>query len=340
MYRQCSVLIVLIALIGFMHILHADAMPTDVTTDCPVVELHDEVETYTAGHLRQHSVLWDTTHGNDQYAAPPLAYSSLIANLADSGYTIDFCGGGVHNVDLMQYDVVVINIINSWFSAYTTEEVDSLVSFYDQGNQRVLLTSDCNFCNVGYLSYADNEPFIDNVFDWLSQTGGILIMGDNPNCPNVNINPIANAFHMTAGIASLYPYGLYFTNFASHPVFDGIDTLYFRAAGEVAATTPAEPIAWTTAMNRPTVAALDEAVGIAELPAGTVPDFRLAIGPNPFQHSVEIRGIEQPTEIRIFDVTGRLAAKQISNIVGQHLEEGVYFVYVDGFQSEKIVKIK
>lgn len=339
MYRQSSVLIVLVALIGFMHILYADAMPTDVTTGCPAVELHNEVKTHTAGPLRQHSVLWDTTHGNEENSVPPWRYSSLIANLADSGYTIDFCGGGVHNVDLMQYDVVLINVANSWFSAYTSEEVDSLVSFYDQGNQRVLLTGDCNFCDLGYLSYADNEPFIDNVFDWLSQTGGILIMGDNPNCPNVNINPIANAFHITAGITSLSPNDLYFANFASHPVFDGIDTLYYRAAGEVAATTPAEPIAWT-ATNRPTVAALDEVVGIAELPAGTVLHFRLAIGPNPFLHSVEIRGIVPPTEIRIFDVTGRLAAKQTSNIVGQHLEEGVYFVYVDGFQPEKIVKIR
>ncbi|UCF70231.1 MAG: T9SS type A sorting domain-containing protein [candidate division WOR-3 bacterium] len=339
MVRQSSVLTVLIALIGFTHMLHADAMPTDVTTGCPAVLVHEKVETPTVGPLRQHSVLWDTTHGTYLNYVPSIRYSTLLANLADSGYTVDYCGTGVHTVDLMQYDVVLINLVNNWNSAYTAEEVDSLVSFYDQDNQRVLLTGDMNFCENMYLSYADNVPFIDNVFDWLSETGGILIMGDNLGCPNVNINPIANAFHMTAGISNLTPTDLYFSNFALHPVFNGIDTVYYRAAGDVAATTPAEPIAWTV-MNLPTVAALDEAVGIAETPTITANYSHLKIGPNPFLHSTEIKGIEPPTEIRIFDVTGRLTARQTSNIVGQNLKEGVYFVYIDGFQPEKIVKIK
>ena len=339
MNRGSNVFILVMAAIAFMQVMSAGVLPTDMTTGCDVVESRETLETPKVEQLRQYSVLWDTTHGTYLNYVPSVRYSSLIANLADSGYTVDFCGTGVHTVDLTQYDVILINLVNSWNSPYTPEEVDSLVSYYNQDNQRVLLTGDMNFCENTYFSYADNVPFIDNVFDWLSETGGILILADGGGCPNVNINPIANAFNMTAGISALSPTDLYFFNFAPHPVFNGIDTVYYRAAGEVAATTPAEPIAWTE-MNQPTVAALDEAVGIAEAPIETVHYSRLNIIPNPFRHSTEIHGITAPIEIRLFDVTGRFISKQTDNAIGKDLKEGVYFVCVDGFQPEKIVKIK
>lgn len=339
MNRQSILFIALIALTGFMHILHADAMQADMTTGCPVVEVHEKVETPKAHSTRQHSVLWDTTHGTYLNYVPSVRYSSLIANLADSGYTVDFCGTGVNTVDLTQYDVIFINLVNSWNSAYTPEEVDSLVSYYDQDNQRVLLTGDMNFCENTYFMNADNVPFIDNVFDWLSETGGILIMGDGGGCPNENINPILAEFNMTAGVSALSPNDLYFFNFAPHPVFNDIDTVYYRAAGEVAANTPAEPIAWT-ATNQPTVAALDEAVAITEAPVEAVHYYRLNISPNPFRHSTEIHGITEPIEIRVFDVTGTYISKQTGNAIGRDLKEGVYFVCVEGFRPEKIVKIK
>ena len=339
MNRKSNVSIFILAAITFMQVLHADAMQTDMTTGGSAAEVHEKIQTSTAGHMRQHSVLWDTTHGTYLNYIPSVRFSSLIANLADSGYTVDFCGTGVHTVDLTQYDVIFINLVNSWNSAYTPEEVDSLVSYYNQDNQRVLLTGDMNFCENTYLSYAHNVPFIDNVFDWLSETGGILILGDGGGCPNVNINPIANAFNMTAGIAALSPTDLYFYDFAPHPVFNGVDTIYYRAAGEVAATAPAEPIAWTPT-NQPTVAALDEAVGIAEAPIETVHYSRLNVVPNPFRQIAEIQGITESTEIRVFDVTGRFISKQTGSLIGRDLKEGVYFVCVEGFQPAKILKIK
>jgi hypothetical protein len=325
MNRESNVYIFVLAVIAFMHVMYAGALPTDMTTGCRVVDVQETLETPKVERLRQYSVLWDTTHGTYLNYVPSVRYSSLIANLADSGYTVDFCGTGVHTVDLTQYDVIFINLVNSWNSPYTSEEVDSLVSYYNQDNQRVLLTGDMSFCENTYLSYADNVPFIGNVFDWLSETGGILIMGDGGGCPNVNINPIAAAFNMTAGITALAPTDL--------------DTIYYRAAGEVAATTPAEPIAWTVT-NQPTIAALDEAVGITEAPTGTVHFSRLNFYPNPFRHSTEIQGINEPTETRVFDVAGRFISKQTGNVIGRDLKEGVYFVCVEGFQPEKIVKIK
>jgi hypothetical protein len=339
MKREHNVYTLIVIIIAFGHVMYGDTRPTDLTTGCHVVAVQETVETSKAERLRQYSVLWDTTHGTYLNYDPFVRYSMLIANLADSGYTVDICSTGVHTVDLTQYDVILINLVNSWDNTYTPEEVDSLVSYYDQDNQRVLLTGDMNFCENTYFHNADNVPFTDNVFDWLAETGGIFIMGDDAGCPNANINPVANAFNMTAGISNLTPTDLYFSNFVPHPIFDGIDTIYYRAAGEVSATTPSEPIAWTVT-NQPTIAVLDEAVGIAGEQFGTIRYSRLKIGPNPFLYSTEIHGLTEPTEIRVFDVTGRLASKQTGSIIGRNLMEGVYFVYVEGFPAEKIIKIK
>jgi hypothetical protein len=43
------------------------------------------------------------------------------------------------------------------------------------------------------------------------------------------------------------PGDLYFTDFAVHRIFDGVTTVYYRAAGEIAASAPGIPIAWTDA---------------------------------------------------------------------------------------------
>jgi hypothetical protein len=334
-----NVSIFVLCILMLVPFAYADDASIDLATGLDVVDNQSTEETPSAEMIRQHTVLWDTTHGAYIYYHPYGNWTTLVGMLADSGFTISVCSTGVHTVDLTEFDVIVIAVGSNWYSSYTQEEVDSLVSYYDQDNQRVLLTGDMNFCDNTYIANADNIPFSYNIFEWLAESGGILIMGENPNAPNSNINPVANAFNMTAGWAAINMADLYFTNFASHPIFDGIDTVYYRLAGEVVATAPAEPIAWTDG-NQPTIAVLDEFTAVKDGQTGIVRASRLNISPNPFRHGAEIQGVRSGATVRIFDVSGRLVAEQQERTIGSGLKQGVYFVQVDEFQTEKIVKLK
>jgi hypothetical protein len=180
--------------------------------------------------------------------------------LVDSGFTVDCCGTGVHTVDLSLYDIIVVAVTSNWYSVYTQEEADSLVSFYNAGHQRAVLTGDCNFCDNSYMPNVDNNQFAYNIFEWLSQGGGILIMGENTGCPNANVRPVSQALSMDNGVGALST--ITFSNFAAHPVFNNVSSIYYIAPGEISAVAPAAVIGWTDGTNIPTVAARDEAIGI------------------------------------------------------------------------------
>lgn len=163
-------------------------------------------------------------------------------------------------------------------------------------------------------------------------------MGENAGCPNSNINPVAGAFHMTAGLSSISPLDLYFSNFASHPIFDDISQIYYRAAGEIAATSPAEVLAWTDA-DEPVVAVLDEAVGV-ETHDSDVSVSTMKILPNPFADYAQISGINKTSRIRIYDVSGKLIRETENKTIGNDLENGIYFLRVEGYKPAKIIKLK
>jgi hypothetical protein len=186
-------------------------------------------------NARQHRVVWDTTHGVYLTYYPNTRYSTLLNMLSDSGYTTDICGTGINTIDLDQYDVIVLCLATSWYSAYSPEEVDSLYGYYSRDHQRVILTGDMNFCENTYIVNADNTAFSYNLFDWLATSGGgILIFGDNPGCPNANINPVNDTFAMQSGVAGINPSDLYFSNFGAYTIFNGISQIYYRAAGRPA----------------------------------------------------------------------------------------------------------
>ena len=337
------VFVFIVILLAAPHVLYGEiTQNANLTTDSNVELTHRALiqkhETPYAEALRQHMVLWDTTHGVYLNYQPYVRFTQLVAMLADSGYTIECCGTGIHTVDLSQYDVIVICVGSSWNSSYTQEEIDSLMNYYDQGHERVILTGDMNFCENIYFSEADNIPFTYNVYEWLATTGGILIMGDNAGCNNWNINPVADAFHMIAGLSSISPSDLYFSNFAAHPIFDDISEIYYRAAGEIAATSPAEVIAWTDA-NVPVIAVLDEAPGI-KTQEGDVSVSMIKIVPNPFIDYARISGIEQASRMRIYDVSGTLLRETEGNMIGNDLKSGVYFLRVEGYKPIKIIKLK
>jgi len=332
-------IVILLAIPYFLYgeITQNRNLTTDSNIELTQGALLQKHETPHGDMLRQYTVLWDTTHGVYINYQPYSRFTYLVALLADSGYTIECCGTGIHTVDLSQYDVIVICVGSSWNSPYTQEEVDSLVSYYDQGHERVILTGDMNFCDNTYFAEADNTPFTYNVYEWLAATGGILIMGDNAGCNNWNINPVADAFHMTAGLSNISPSDLYFSNFAAHPIFDDISEIYYRVAGEIAATSPAEVIAWTDA-NEPVIAVLDEAVGI-ETQDDDASVSTMKIVPNPFTNYAKIFGIDKTSRIRIYDVSGKLLREIEGNMIGNDLENGIYFLKVEGYKPVKIIKL-
>jgi hypothetical protein len=288
---------------------------------------------------RQHHVVWDTTHGVYLNYYPQTRYSTLLTMLSDSGYTIDVCGTGINNIDLEQYDVIVLCLATSWYSAYSQVEVDSLYAYYGRGRQRVILTGDMNFCENTYIGIADNTAFIYNVFDWLATSGGgILILGDNPGCPNANINPVNDTFAMQSGVAGLNPSDLYFTNFGAYTIFNGITQIYYRAAGAIAAATPATVAAWTSA-NEPTIGLLDQSTFVEETVTARANGRNLRIMPNPFYNTAKV---SNPTgdRVYVYDGSGRLREISNGSSFGAGLNPGIYFIRVDGSAPVKAVKLK
>jgi len=78
-------------------------------------------------------------------------------------------------------------------------------------------------------------------------------MGDNPACPNVNINPVSQAYGVTCGISSINPN---ITDLEEHDVFDGVSEIYFVAGGEITVNAPSMPIASSSGLitvNAPSV---------------------------------------------------------------------------------------
>ena len=184
----------------------AAAAGIDLVTGDPVA---DAIEIpLPAGDTRDGDILWDLTHGVYLQYLPSGNFSSLTAVLAGEGYTTSTTSSGIVNEDLSQYDVVVVFVTSAWYSAYTAEEVDSLVAYVDQG-------------------------------------GGLLIAGANSNCPNGNINPVSQAFGTTCGGYSSEPQDLYFSDFISHDIFEGITTIYYRYTGQLTVTPPSMEAAWS-----------------------------------------------------------------------------------------------
>jgi len=154
-----------------------------------------------------YDVLWDLTHGVILEYEPAGRYSDLVALLAANGYVTTTTAAGIHNIDLSPYAIIVIGMGSAWDTPYTAPEVAAIQDFMSLG-------------------------------------GGVLVMGENTDCPNGNINPVTQVFGVTCGVSYLAPLDLYFTDFATHQIFDGISAVYYRAAGEVSAGVPGIPIAW------------------------------------------------------------------------------------------------
>ena len=161
--------------------------------------LEPKVETSQGGR-----VLWDLTHGVHISYQPSGYYSTLVSVLSRKGYTIETTDAGILNIDLNEYDVLVICLGSAWDSAYTTGEVTAITNFVENG-------------------------------------GGLLIMGDNTGCPNSNINPVSQAFGTTCGIGEIADT---ISNLALHPIFEGVNQFETACAAEIDGVFPSEEVAW------------------------------------------------------------------------------------------------
>jgi hypothetical protein len=166
------------------------------------------------------NVLWDTTHGICSGYEPRDQYSALAGSLPHFSFIPS--NAGIDNIDLSPYDILVICAGSACQTAYGPSEVAAAQAFAAGG-------------------------------------GSVLIMGDIPNSGSSNINPVAAALGAEVGVSFLHPPVLYFSNFASHPIFWGVSEIRYDSGGALDVSGPAMPVAWTND-------GLDVTVALSESP--------------------------------------------------------------------------
>lgn len=163
-----------------------------------------------------YTVLWDTSHGvyvsstfgSDGYQPSQDGYYHRLAeHLSNNNFTVSTTSQGFLTDDPAGYDVIVVCLTSAFYSSYTSDEVNRIVDFVNDG-------------------------------------GGLLIMGDRLAAPNANIQPIASEFGITLGLSDLSPYDILTSGHTNHPIFDGVDEIFMYAAAELSAESPAFPVAW------------------------------------------------------------------------------------------------
>ena len=155
------------------------------------------------------NILWDTSHGVYLDFSPSGWYSELAAAVTAQGFTVDENNSGVLNLNLSNYEIIVVNVTSAWNSAYSSAEVTAIQNFVNGG-------------------------------------GGLLIMGDNadPIVPNSNVNPVAQIFGTTVGLSTISPSTINITNLTAHPIFASVSQFSMHRAGQISGNTPSSEEAW------------------------------------------------------------------------------------------------
>jgi len=192
----------LLVLLGFLDL-------TSGVED-PVMEVTPPAQAGTREVMTGKKVLWDQTHGPYLDYKLMGSYTTIYNDLVANGFTVDTTVIGVNNVNLNNYDIVVINLGSNWNSAYSAAEADSLLAFVNRG-------------------------------------GSLLIQSENTGCPNGNLTQIANRFGMTVGTGACGDCFTSFTGNATYtPIFSGIASACGIATGSVGFAAPSEAIGWSS----------------------------------------------------------------------------------------------
>jgi hypothetical protein len=156
---------------------------------------------------RSRSILWDIHHGICPIFCHPDSNNTILQNLLeDMGHPIFVSDSGILNLNLNDFGVIISSVFTTWDSPYTNEEVSVFRDFVYEG-------------------------------------GGLLIIGDEIGWNPENINPVAEEFGTTTGLDLIQPKFLLITDLEKHPIFSGVDTLYFVHAGRLGTAPPSIPVA-------------------------------------------------------------------------------------------------
>jgi hypothetical protein len=162
-------------------------------------------------------ILWDISHGPIYGYEPADQFFGLVQVLEGEGFTVATTEVGVLGEDLTQYGVLVICLGSSHEVPYSLEEVAAIQDFVAAG-------------------------------------GGLLVMGDNPDTPNENIEPITTSFGIHCGVAEIMEPVL--TDFIAHEIFAGVEAVQLGAAGELGVDPPAVAAAFSDS-GQPAIALTD-----------------------------------------------------------------------------------
>lgn len=171
-----------------------------------------------------YDVLWDTSHGVYLSYQPSGRYQGLVNHLGGYGFSVDSTSNGFLVDDPTGYDVIVVCVGSAWDTAYSAAEVSRIVDYVNAG-------------------------------------GGLLILGDNTDCPNSNIQPVAAGFGIGLGVSHIFPMDVYTSDLAAHPIFNGVSEIYMRAAGEISAGGSPSLVAWQEGTGLGLVAAGTSGLG-------------------------------------------------------------------------------
>jgi hypothetical protein len=153
------------------------------------------------------NVLWDISHGDSGSGdAGYSTYPKLISELQAAGYTITPSSAGILNVNLANYQILVISAGTSINTPYTAAEVSAIKSFVSKGNGLIVLDE-----WYGYKGEPNVEPVVEGY-----GTKDVAITSDS-TITNLSV---------------------------SQPIFKGVTALTVAATGEISATAPSKNVAW------------------------------------------------------------------------------------------------
>lgn len=156
-------------------------------------------------------ILWDIHHINDNPIIHPDSINTIFRSIAeDLDLTLVVNDRGVMLNDMNEFVGLVVSVGTSQESPYTPDEVSVIRDFVNEG-------------------------------------GGLFIMGDGNSHKPENINPVAESFGTTTGLDEILPDNLIITDLSNHPVFEGVDTVFYENAGRLETVPPSFPIAWEDA---------------------------------------------------------------------------------------------
>jgi len=160
-------------------------------------------------------VLWALSHGPYANYTPSGWYSDLVDMLEMNNiisYEADY---DLNYIGLDSYDIIVVGTLLAWDSAYTAAELTAIQDFVSAG-------------------------------------GGLLIMGENSDCPNEHINIISEAYGVTCPLTGGDVNG-HITDFAGIDLFTGVTTLELIGSPGLTVGYPGAAVAWASG-GQPVVA--------------------------------------------------------------------------------------